>query len=106
MLMGEVRAEQFMSVLAPEVRETLSSEQERAIRAAAESNTWNTHPVDLRLSLPTPFGRYYMALVAGPERRSAARRAMDRKRHALLKPGNMVLMAFVFLLVAWILLGA
>ena len=106
MLMGEVRAEQFMRVLAPEIRDSLSSEQEDAIRAAAEKNTWDNHFLDLRFSVPTPFGRFYVALLGGPERRSAARRAMDRKRYSLIRPGNLVLMTIVFLLVAWILFGA
>ena len=47
-----------------------------------------------------------MALIGGPERRGAARRAMDRKRFSLVRPGNLVLMTVVFLLVAWILFGA
>ena len=105
MLMGEVRAEQFLRVLAPNVRDSLSAEQLRAIRAAAEKNPWENHPVDLRFSLPTPFGRVYLALIAGRERRSAARRAMDRDRFPLLTLGNLVLLAAFLGLAGWLLFG-
>lgn len=106
MLMGEVRAEQFMRVLAPDVRDSLSAEQERAIRAAAEKNPWDNHPVDLRFSLPTPFGRFYLALVGGRERRSAARRALDRNRFPAFTLGNLILLTVVFGAVGWLLFGS
>jgi len=106
MLMGEVRAEQFMRVLAPDVRDSLSAEQERAIRAAAEKNPWDNHPVDLRFSLPTPLGRFYLALVAGRERRSAARRALDRNRFPAFTLGNLILLTVVFGAVGWLLFGS
>lgn len=105
MLMGEVRAEQIMSALAPEVRDSLSAEQETAIRAAAELDAWDRHPVDLRLSLPTPFGRIYIAMVAGRERRSAARRAIDRRQRPLLTTGNVLVVAGVLGLLAWAVFG-
>ena len=105
MLMGEVRAEQFMRVLAPDVRDSLSAEQERAIRAAAEKNPWDNHPVDFRFSLPTPFGRIYLAVIGGRERRSAARRAMDRNRFPAFTIGNLVVLTAVLGLIGWLLLG-
>jgi len=49
---------------------------------------WMAHPVDIRLSLPLPFGRYYLTLVAGPERRSRARLAEDRGRRPVVTLGN------------------
>lgn len=49
---------------------------------------WVAHPVDIRLSLPLPFGRYYLTLVAGPERRSSDRLANDRRERPLMTFGN------------------
>jgi len=56
-----------------------------------EARAWSSdHPVNLRLSLPLPFGRYYVTLVAGKERRCAERRAEERRKHPLLTPGNVI----------------
>lgn len=55
-----------------------------------KSRRWAGHPVDIRLSLPLPFGRYYVTLVAGPERRSATRRAEDRQHRRLASFGNVL----------------
>lgn len=49
---------------------------------------WIAHPVDIRLSLPLPFGRYYLTLVAGPERRAEPRLSQERARHPLTTFGN------------------
>ncbi len=90
MLMGEVRAEGLMRAIDPVVRAGLSLKQEDAIRAAARQDTWKRHPVDIRLALPTPFGRLYLALVAGRERRSAARLSAEHRRYARIGAGSLV----------------
>ena len=93
MLMGEVRAEGLLRAIDPVVRDGLSAEQEAAIRNAARQDTWIEHPVDIRLGLPSPFGRLYLTLVAGSERRSAARLVVERARHPLNGLGNLIAMA-------------
>ena len=93
MLMGEVRAEQLMRSIAPAVREGLTQEQEAAIRTAIRRGDWDMHPVDMRLTIPTPFGRYYATFIAGPERRNPTRRAADRRRRPLVTMGNIVFFA-------------
>ncbi len=110
MLMGEVRAEGLLRAIDPVVRAGLSMKQEDAIRAAARQDAWKRHPVDIRVVLPTPFGRLYLALVAGRERRSAARLAVERNRHPLAGAGNIaivgVLIAIAGLAVYGIFAGA
>ncbi len=60
-----------------------------AQRSAPGGESWgNDHPVNLRFSIPLPFGRYYVTLVAGKERRSADRLASERRKHPLLTFGN------------------
>lgn len=93
MLMGEVRAEQLIRSITPAVREGLTQEQVSAIREAMRRGDWDSHPVDLRLAVPTPFGRYYVTLIAGPERRNPARRAADRKKRPLATMGNILFFA-------------
>ncbi len=93
MVIGEVRAERLMRWIEPGVRDTLTPEQVAAIRAAAERNPWEGHPVDIRFTLPLLFGRYYVTLVAGRERRSSARLAAEREAHPLILPGNVLFVA-------------
>ena len=72
--------------------------QGRAATAGAEataersrSREWSSaHPVNLRLSLPLLFRRYYITIVAGRERRCAARLAEERMKHPLITAGNML----------------
>ena len=95
MLMGEVRAEGLMRAIDPVVRAGLSLKQEDAIRAAARRDAWQANPIDLRLVLPSPFGSFYMALVGGRERRSAARLAVDRAHHPLSGSANRAIVGAV-----------
>ncbi len=62
-----------------------------AQRSAPGGESWGRHPVNLRFSIPLPFGRYYVTLVAGKERRSADRLASERRKHPLLTFGNLAL---------------
>jgi hypothetical protein len=77
------------------------SDQERAAAAPARpegaptKREWTgDHPLNIRVSLPTPFGRYYLTLVGGRERRAGTRRAAERQKHPLDTPANI---AFLFL---------
>lgn len=91
MLMGDVQAEQLMRSIDPAVLQSLSPAQQEAIRQAARRDAWVGHPVDLRLSLPLPFGRFYVTLVAGREQRSGLRRRSER--HPLDSLGNICFFA-------------
>ena len=67
-----------------------------ATPSAPEDVAWgNAHPIDLRLSIPLPFGRYYITLVAGRERRGPKRRAEDRLIHPILCTGNVIVLFLV-----------
>ena len=62
---------------------------------------WASHPVDLRFTLRLPFGRYYLALVAGPERRPAQRTATERRHRRFATLGN-----FLFFCAAAVIVNA
>ena len=100
MLMGEVRAEGLLRAIDPAVREIFSETQEDAIRAAARQDVWKRHPVDICVALPTPFGRFYLALVGGREHRSSARLAVERHRHPLTGAGNLAMVGVLIATVA------
>ena len=100
MLMAEVRAERLLRSIDAEVRESLTPAQLAAVRDAARFVNWDQHPVDLRLSLPLPFGRFFVALVAGRERRAAARRAVEGTHHPVMTPANLAFCVMFFALAA------
>ncbi len=100
MLMGEVRAEGLLRAIDPGVRASLTEAQEGAIRAAARQDVWQSHPVDIRLAMPSPFGRLYLALIAGRERRSTARLAAQRSHHTVAGAGNLAVVGVMIAVVA------
>ena len=67
-----------------------------------ERENWSSdYLINLRLSLPLLFGRYYLTIAVGKERRSAERRAQERQKHPLVTAGNLaalgVLASILFL---------
>lgn len=67
----------------------LSVEQRTAIAAASGDWKTGTHRVNLRLSLPLLPKRWYFTVLGGPERRTAARRKVERARNPVRTAGNM-----------------
>jgi len=58
------------------------------------SRAWTAgHPINLRMSVPFGFGRFYLTIVAGRERRSASRRRAERRLHPIATLGNIALCA-------------
>ncbi len=77
-----------------ETREEVGDNASASPRKAPGGEPWgDDHPVNIRLSLPLLFGRYYVTVVAGKERRSGERLASERNKHPLMKFGNIVVMA-------------
>ena len=62
----------------------------------SKAQAWgNHHPINIRVSIPLlAFGRFYVTILAGRERRSGERRKQERKKHPLLTFANML---FIFL---------
>lgn len=68
--------------------------RQAAADSAAQPRWGSSHPVNIRLTIPLPFRKYYITIVAGSERRSRERRTSERKKHPLLVFGN-ILVFFV-----------
>jgi hypothetical protein len=67
------------------------------IEHALEGGRWRDHPLDVRLSIPLVWKRFYLVLLAGPERRSPERRNYERARR-LRTFADMVIFAIFLLL--------
>ena len=64
--------------------------QTGAPSAGASQSQWESHSVNIRLTIPLLFRTYYVTIVFGPERRSTERRASERQKHPLFTLGNVI----------------
>ena len=65
-----------------------------------ETASWaGEHAVNIRLSIPLVFRRFYVTIVAGPERRDRERLEAERARHPVYKLGNIVFLGYSGLIV-------
>ncbi len=77
--------------LAEQTPEGFECESSALVRKSPGGEGWgNDHPVNIRLSIPVFFARYYVTIVAGKERRSRERLASEYKKHSLMKCGNLL----------------
>ena len=78
----------------------LAAPQTGAPSAGASQSRWESHPVNIRFTIPLLFRSYYITVLIGPERRSKERRAIERQKHPLFTLGNVI----VYLLsgVGWV----
>ena len=72
-----------------------SGHQMEVLKSACKGLRWGAHSVDIRLSIPTLFSRYYMVLLAGEERRDRARLTEEKRRHPFNKVANYLFIAFI-----------
>ena len=78
----------------PAVGEQDHAHPDQARPSPIRAGAWSAgHTIDLRISIPFGFGRYYFTVVAGRERRSATRRRQDRRLHPIKTAGNITLCA-------------
>ncbi len=84
------------SRLAAETPEGFDCDSSASGRKSPGGECWgNDHPVNVRLSIPFPFARFFVTIVAGKERRSRERRMSEYRKHSLLKVGNVLFIVAV-----------
>lgn len=83
--------------LPEDIRAQLSPEARTAIADAAAQGG-SPHAVDIRLSIPLPFRRLYLAVLAGGERRSPERIDAERRRRRLVRAANIVFLIAIAVL--------
>jgi hypothetical protein len=67
----------FLAALPPDLAASYSQQQLMGVQRCFGLRHGGRHPLDLRRSVWTPFGRVYVVLLAGRERRDAERRLFD-----------------------------
>ncbi len=90
---GEGLYQALINRLPERARNGFSQEQLAALRDAARHCKWDSHPVDLRWSLPLLFKRYYLVVLAGPECRGEQRRMEEGRHHPRATLANFVFLA-------------
>jgi len=71
-----------MRRIAPEILDSFSPQQRQAIHQALSEQSGRRHTIDVRISIPLFFARYYFVVLLGRDRRKAIRsREQDRRDH-------------------------
>lgn len=97
--------EQFLAHVPPQTAETFTVAQVEALKQACSQLNWKKHPVDIRLSVPVLFQRFYLVILAGPERRSRQRLQMESRKYPVWTTTNTMAIAVVFGLILLSALG-
>ncbi len=88
----------FLESMPEEVASSFTELQLEMIEHALERGKWRAHPVDVRLSIPVLWRRFYFVLLAGSERRSVERRKYERARRPVRVVADIILLALFFVL--------
>ena len=93
---GEPFLEDFFGRIPRDVAAGFTDDQLLAIKMAFAARHRGAHAIDLRISIPTPLRRIYIVLLAGTERRTAARRRNERHASPIATLGNVLFGAIFF----------
>jgi hypothetical protein len=94
----------FRARLDPETAASFTPRQLDAIHLAFALRTLPRHSLDYRRSVPTPWGRTYLAIIAGREKRGQARRHAEQAIRGAGLAADIALFGIVALVL--IMLGA
>jgi hypothetical protein len=62
-------------------------------------DSWcSNHPINVRLTVPLPFARYYLTIVGGKERRNPNRRDAERRQNPLATKWNIIFLGVLGLI--------
>ena len=80
--------------------QAFAAEQASSGEAAAQQDTsWQaTHAINVRLTIPLPFTRFYLTIVGGRERRNPDRRIDERRKNPLATKWNIAFLGLLGLI--------
>lgn len=106
-MMREIRAELTLRRLPPDIRASLTTAQETALRTAIGGTLKErVHAIDLRFSLPGSGGGVYVVVLAGREQRAPARLQQDRQLRPVGTIGNVIFLGSLAMLLVLLVGGA
>lgn len=97
--------ERFFSRISREAAESFTDDQLLAVKQAFADQVGRDHSIDIRMSVPLLFRRYYLVFISGPERRDQARRRRDRAARRMAKRTNVAFMITMLLFGVFSILG-
>ena len=103
-LKPSARMRRLMESLPNDMPASFTDAQREALGEAISSRTWRRQSVDIRLSMPFLWKRYFLTVVAGHERRPRLRRKAERVFHPLGSVGNALFMGAVTTVICSVLL--
>ncbi len=92
----------FLERISPEIRDTFTDQQIAAINEAFEPAR---HSINIRVSLPLPWGRRYFVLLSGNEERNQKRVSLEQNLNPLLTVKNVVPLAIIGFLFVFLAVG-
>ncbi len=81
----------MMTQLAPD-QDVKEETESSALETPYAGWSGRDHAVNIRVSLPLFFGRYYVTILAGKERRGAKRREEESQKHPLWTAANTIVL--------------
>lgn len=94
------------TALPPELAASFTPTQLLGLQRCFGLRHGGRHALDLRRSFWTPFGRVYVVLLCGPERRAPDRRSFERLLRGGLRVGGVLASALLAAVLGLVLLGA
>jgi hypothetical protein len=85
---GDATFNLLIDRLPADVAATLTDRQRAALWQAIKPMSWRRHPINIRLSLRLPGGRYFLTVVGGPEKRDDGRLSRERRMFPLRTVSN------------------
>ena len=97
--------ERLLEQMDQKVAASFTDIQVREVERILSMPSSRRFPVDIRVSLPFVWRRYFITILAGPEQRSAERLEKERADHALWTFTNIVAIIFLLLMFVPALIG-
>lgn len=83
------QVERILEQLPDDIRSSLSDGQRGALMEALQAVGWKRdHAVNIRLSAPLGYWRFFVTLIAGAEKRAPQRVTEERRSHPVRTLGN------------------
>ena len=89
----------------PEIAASFTESQLSAIESALDNRSRRRLPLDIRLSVPFFWGRFFPVFLGGSEKRSPERLKRERVKHVLWTFTNVCTLVFVVLFIAPAVIG-